>query len=700
MSTSLESLCHDLLLSFVKLLELRNPYNIDHCKLVAQYCDKVAVQLGLPNEDRLLMVRAAEVHTLGVLLQMEEKHEGRELPISGLGSLTGREVSIVEREEQIFRRVVSQIPTLEPCIDILLQRHEWYDGTGSILGFKGEDICREARILAVVDAFVDLVTPKAHRPSETLETAVARLRELSGLQFDPTYVQALEDTLSEDERAESAARARKFEAHHCRHYLALGHFYTQIHETDWALRSYVAAQRMAEKMDDQGLELGAISGRFMVFCELQQLERAREILQEVRARGTSQRGKLGYQLLWGLLEWLNEKKLGKEILDGLIAKHRESDNLCGLTAALAFQTCMTLFHQGADDPEHLQYLENFFEIIETHDVFDVVERYRPYTIPVLLNAAVQGVHSNVARNLMTRMGEPCHGPLHQRLAGVHPSQWTKVLMPESVLGPQTEEAAPKPVNDKAVRVTTLGSLEFHYQDNIVKAAEWQTLKTIKLFLRLAMNAGLPVSNDVLAEELWPGSGPKKGRDSLRNGVHQVRRTLRQLLGDEKAKVVDRSRKNQTISLELTCLFDYDEFEAQFARAQEALKKGDTATAKSAGEEALNLYKGTFLDGFDEQWVEAKRARLSAVRMQTMTVVARCQLAEEDFVGAEDSTRALLELDDLREETHTLMIEILGRAGRSAEAVSHYESAIDLFENEIGVAPERLKEPLVDLGLLL
>ena len=96
------------------------------------------------------MVRAAEVHTLGVLLQMEEKHEGRELPISGLlGSLTGREVSIVEREEQIFRNVLSQIPTLGPCIDILLQRHEWYDGTGSILGFKGEGICREARILMI-----------------------------------------------------------------------------------------------------------------------------------------------------------------------------------------------------------------------------------------------------------------------------------------------------------------------------------------------------------------------------------------------------------------------------------------------------------------------------------------------------------------------------------------------------------------------
>lgn len=701
MSAELELLCYDLLTSFVKLLELRNPFNIDHCKLVAHYCDKLAKEVNLAEDDRLRLVRAAEIHTLGVLLQMEEKQPDRNLPISGLGERTGREVSIHKREEEIFDNILCKIPQLSGCRDILLQRHEWFDGTGSILGLSGEQICPEARLMAVADAYVDLATPKAHRPPETTEVALARLKELSGLQFDPFYVEALERALDSAESSVADNRARKFELAHCRHYLGLGHFYTQIHETDWALRSYVAAERMAVRMEEQGLALGAISGQFMVFCDLDQLERAREILQEVRSRGTSQGDKLGYQLLWGLLEWLNKNPTGKEILKGVIQKHRESGNLPGLAAALGFQACMTLFHQGGEDAEHLQYLEEFLTLVDTHDVFDVVERYRPYTIPVFLNAVVRGVKGELARNLLTIMGEPCHGPLHERLKDVEPSQWTKVLMPESALGEQVQsQAPPVPSDAKVVHIQTLGQIKFLFGDNSIGIEHWQTQKTLKLFLKMALNAGLPCSNEALADELWPDAGPKKGKDSLRNCVHQLRRTLKGLLRDDKADVVSRSRKNKTITLELPCRFDFQDFEQACLDALEALKQDKAEEALGKANLALELYRGPFLEGLDEAWVEAKRARLAALYAQAQTVVARVHLLQENSSEAESAARELIKLDDLREESHLLLIKALAQDGRSAEAVAHYEVAVDLFEEEIGISPESLQQVLVELGLVL
>jgi DNA-binding SARP family transcriptional activator len=699
LTENLEFLCYDLLLSFMKLLELRNPFNIDHCKLVAQHCDKVAREAGLPNSDRERLVRAAEVHTLGVLLQMEEKQKDRYLPISRLGQRTGREVSIHHREEEIFDEVLRNIPQFHGCREILLQRHEWFDGTGSILGLSGLDICREARILAVADAYVDLVTPKAHRLPEKTEVALSRLEELAGLQFDPQYVEALKRALAGEDESERASRNQKFEEAHCRHYLGLGHFYTQIHETDWALRSYVAAERMAVRMNAHGLQQAAISGQFMVFCDLEQLERARETLHQVRDRGTTSRDKLGYQLLWGLLEWLSGNPLGKEILTRVIAQYTDNENLPGMTAALGFQACMTLFHKGAEDPEHLQYLEQFLALVDQHDVFDVVERYRPYTIPVFLNAVVQDVKSQLARNLLTKMGEPCHGPLHERLRKVHPSQWTKVLMPDSVLG-STDTVAPLEEQDTKLHIGTLGALTFDYLTQHFGVEQWQTQKTIKLFLRLALDSGRPLNTEMLAEDLWPDAGPQKARDSFRNCVHQVRRTLREIVGDEKAQVVGRSRKNKTVTLELPCRFDFQDFEETVAEAIGQYNSAQVEQARGLVSRALDIYHGPFLEGFDDPWIEAKRARLSAMRNQALTTLTRCQLALEEYDASEQSARELLEADDLREESHILLIESLGRSGRSAEAIAHYESAVDLFENEIGVAPDRLKEPLVELGLLL
>ena len=701
MSAEIEVLCYDLLTSFVKILELRNPFNIDHCKLVAHYCDKLANEVKLPEADRLRLVRAAEIHTLGVLLQMEEKQAERDLPISGLGDQTGREVSIHQREDEIFENILCKLPQLSGCQEILKQRHEWFDGTGSILGLSGENICREARIMAVADAYVDLATPKAHRPPEAPDVAISRLKELSGLQFDPQYVAALERALDSDEVSSSDARARKFELAHCRHYLGLGHFYTQIHETDWALRSYVAAERMAERMGEPGLALGAISGRFMVFCDLDQLERAREVLNEVRSRGISDGDKLGYQLLWGLLEWLHNNPTGKDILDRVILKHQENQNLPGLAAALAFQACMTLFQKGGEDPEHLAYLGDFLEMVDSHDVFDVVERYRPYTIPVFLNAVVRGVKSQLARNLLTRMGEPCHGPLHEKLRDIEPSQWTKALMPETTLGRKIEVQPQSTVGAAdTIRIETLGLLKFHYEKQTIGIEHWQTQKTLKLFLRAALNSGLPLSNETLAEELWPEAGLKKGTDSLRNCVHQLRKTLKALLNDEQREIVSRSRKNKTMTLEVPCRFDFQDFEEACLNALEALKSEKTEEALKAGSNALSLYRGPFLEGMDEAWIEAKRARLAALYAQAQTVVTRAYLGQQDYEKAAMSAAELIKLDDLREDSHLLRIEALCKGGRSAEAVTHYETAVDLFEEEIGVRPESLTVLMVELGLIL
>ena len=698
-SINLERLYNDLLRSFVTLLELRNPFNIDHCQLVAQHCEKLGRHVGLDPGRLQLLLWAAEIHTVGVLLQMEEKHANRSLPISGLGSLTGREVSIHEREEQIFRHVLSQVPAFQGCLEILLQRHEWYDGSGSIRNLSGQQICAEARLMAVADAYVDLVTPKAHRPPESHREAMVRLRELSGLQFDPLYVEALESCFDLPGQTSPTTLVAKFRAAHCRHYLNLGHFYTQIHETEWALRSYLAAQRMGASIGDAGLELGAISGQFMVFCERRQLGRSRELLQEVRTRGTTARDKLGYQLLWGLLEWLEENPLGKEILREVIRKHTEQANLPGQAAALAFQSCMTLFKQGPQDPEHLAYLEAFLKLIERHDVFDVVERYRPYTIPVLLNAVVSGVRGQLARNLLTRMGEPCHGALFVRLKGVHPEEWTKVLLQAPVLSnqePVTETSDMRQVID----INTLGPFQVCCGKRKTTVDDWHSLKNIKVFLRLASQAFRPFNSETLAEELWPEAGLKKGRDSLRNALAQLRGTLRALTGDKSLEVVSRSRKQNQVTLELTCRFDYQNFEEHFARAQAAYLEGSSLRALEMAKSALSLYRADFLEGFDEEWVTANRFRLVALKHQALILIARCLLQERNFLAVEQCARELLLLDDLREESHCLLLEALAGDGRSAEAVAHYEIAQNIFEQEIGVSPASLRETLAKLGLLI
>jgi len=377
----------DVVRSLITSLELRNPYNIDHCRLVARLCDQMGKKAGFDRESRAVLQTAAEMHTLGVSLQMEEKKPYFSLPITRLGLSTGRDLPTHLREEQILQEVLGGVPSLECAIPAIVQRYEWFDGSASLFGLQGQDICQEARLLAVADAFVDLATPKKHRSQESSREALQRILDRSGTQFDPRFVEALQEVMGEDVSFKESGRTEHFETARCRHYLNLGHLYIAIHEMDWALRSYLKAEKIAVEMSDSGLQLGAISGQVMVHCERHHLELARETLQRARSRTHSEREKRGYHLMWGLVEWLTGREQnGYDILDRLISHYRKARNLPGLTASLTLQSYLLLTHRGLESDEHVDTLAEFMELVAKYDLFDVVERYRKFTLPLFLSA--------------------------------------------------------------------------------------------------------------------------------------------------------------------------------------------------------------------------------------------------------------------------------------------------------------------------
>lgn len=88
--------------------------------------------------------------------------------------------------------------------EIVLARHEWWDGTGYPRGLRGADIPAGGRILAVVDAWQDLVAGLTHRPAKPPPEALEELRRMQGRRFDPDVVDALEPAWAEVERERAA----------------------------------------------------------------------------------------------------------------------------------------------------------------------------------------------------------------------------------------------------------------------------------------------------------------------------------------------------------------------------------------------------------------------------------------------------------------------------------------------------------------
>ncbi len=698
----------DLVRSLITSLELRNPYNIDHCRLVARLCEQMAKKAGLSREGRQLAVISAEFHTLGVSLQMEEKKPYFSLPITKLGLSSGRDLPSHLREEQILREVMGDIPELDQCITVITERNEWFDGSASLFGKSGDGISEEARLLCVADAFIDLATPKKHRSQVSSREALKRIFDRSGTQFDPRFVECLQAVMNEEDGSfKESGRTEHFETSRCRHYLNLGHLYIAIHETDWALRSYLKAERIAVEMADSGLELGAISGQVMVYCERRQLEQAREALQRARQRTHSEREKRGYHLMWGLVEWLSGRdQNGQEILERLISHYRKARNLPGLTASLTFQSFLSLTHRGLDDVEHVETLHEFMELVARYDLFDVVERYRKFTLPLFLSAVLKGVETPTARANLTKMGEPCQQALLEQLSDIEPSQWMEHLLPEPVL-PSAQAPLPassrvrveQGVGHSKVLLRTLGRVRLTAQDIEVAEDDWPTQKALRMFAQLAVTRS-PVTDGVMMEMLWPDAPETKARNSLRNAIHQVRTVLKRVDDRPGAEVLQRGRKSGTATLDLDYDLDIERLDENLRASAAALEAGQFEVAIAQAKLALDLYQGEFLEGFHDDWVEGLRVQYRELQQRALSTLAKAYLASQRFEEAEVVARKMLIADDLREDAHEVLILALAGDGRSAEAIRHYEETVDLFEREIGVAPATLVAVLQETGLLL
>jgi HD-GYP domain-containing protein (c-di-GMP phosphodiesterase class II) len=82
--------------------------------------------------------------------------------------------------------------------------HERLDGSGYPGGLCGEEICFDARLLAVCDVYDALRSKRVYRQAWNHEQAIAFLHDGAGTRFEPRCVDALERLLARDRNADLA----------------------------------------------------------------------------------------------------------------------------------------------------------------------------------------------------------------------------------------------------------------------------------------------------------------------------------------------------------------------------------------------------------------------------------------------------------------------------------------------------------------
>jgi len=107
-------------------------------------------------------------------------------------ALTEGEMRTVHESIQSSIGLLEKIEFDGPVVDTLRQAPERYDGMGP-MKLKGEDILITARIIAVANAFVGMISKRSYRQALSMDQAIKNLLEMIGTHFDRRVVIALAD---------------------------------------------------------------------------------------------------------------------------------------------------------------------------------------------------------------------------------------------------------------------------------------------------------------------------------------------------------------------------------------------------------------------------------------------------------------------------------------------------------------------------
>ncbi len=164
-----------------RAVEARDPYTAGHQQRVSQLARCIAQEMGL-DSDRIDGLRmGATIHDIGKI------HLPAEI-LSKPTKLTKTEFELIKTHCQIGYDILKDISFPWPVADIAWQHHERLDGTGYPQGLKDEEICLEARIVAVADAVEAISSHRPYRPALGINVALEEIEAKRGKWYDATVV--------------------------------------------------------------------------------------------------------------------------------------------------------------------------------------------------------------------------------------------------------------------------------------------------------------------------------------------------------------------------------------------------------------------------------------------------------------------------------------------------------------------------------
>lgn len=261
--------------------------------------------------------------------------------------------------------------------------------------------------------------------------------------------------------------------------------------------------------------------------------------------------------------------------------------------------------------------------------------------------------------------------------------------------PAARESAPDNAPGIPISIKALGQLEVSIGGNPFPNSQFPNRKVAVLLTYLVELGGRSVSANLMNETLWPDA-LEGTRTALQTCVSRLRKTFQ----DFDAKLPD-PVELRLGSYRLSSMYTTDYDVARFQALCEAAARKTEGTFGGADgvdphheeaerarilERAINMVRGPFLDGHNDEWTIARRRSLDSHLFEAIDTLARLREQQGQIDEAIRLYAAVLEREPCREYSQIGLLRTLARAQRHEEVTRQFNNFTRVLKKTLDVPP--------------
>ena len=225
----------------------------------------------------------------------------------------------------------------------------------------------------------------------------------------------------------------------------------------------------------------------------------------------------------------------------------------------------------------------------------------------------------------------------------------------------------------AVRVTTLGRFEVTLRQADTALDVSRHSRPLELLSAIIACGRNPLPRSLLCDRLWPDTDADKAHHALDNLIYR----LRKLIGTQTVRI-----RNNLISLDESRIW----VDAWYLDSLAEQQLSEIPNPLQLSMQLRQVYRGEFLTGQDEYWIQPERDRLLRCYLGIAERIIAALMDRSEYAAIVDFSEHLLTCDPLNESVYLHLMKSLVNQGRQAEAQRVYQRCRDALKHHLQIEP--------------